>query len=366
MLGAKHYIILMPSLTKKFFRQTAAVLSGDSFLYWIYEKYFGDGGANRRLPEADFHSIHKALNSMLKEPFLSEAQAKTQRLIEERTPGMISFASNAAEQHRWENFADVSVLEKQSVEADLFRLTIDYVADIASIVLMGEAFPRNNPSLHNDIWTFDEGFGTLLWGIPGVTRGMDKVKAARTRISAAVLEWHRAVVAKLSGKDPGPEWGDLSDVSEPMLARTKALQAVNAEDRVAASTQLGIYWGTLVNANKVTFWMLLEIIMNPELEDKIRTEIAPFCRVVKDQGDGHGRLEMDVVSLMKSCPIIKATFFETMRFYVAGTSYRKVCQDLTLTESVQDLASFGKVKPQTYPISADAEGSTRVEGPGEF
>lgn len=52
------------------------------------------------------------------------------------------------------------VLEKGHVEADLYRLTMDYVADIVSIVLMGEAFPQNNPGLHDDVWTFDEGFGT--------------------------------------------------------------------------------------------------------------------------------------------------------------------------------------------------------------
>ena len=147
MLRAKHYIILMPSMAKKFYRQSSAVLSGDDFLFWLYDKYFGDGGANQRLPAADFHSIHKALNSMLKDPFLSQATAKTQRLIEERTPGMVSFASNPAEQHQWERFADVSVRDKGSVEADLYRLTMDYVADITSNTLMGEAFPKNNPGL---------------------------------------------------------------------------------------------------------------------------------------------------------------------------------------------------------------------------
>jgi hypothetical protein len=75
------------------------VLSSDSFLHWIHEKYFSDGGASQRLPGADFHIVHKALNSLLREPFLSEETAGTQRLIEERTPGMISFTPNVAEQH---------------------------------------------------------------------------------------------------------------------------------------------------------------------------------------------------------------------------------------------------------------------------
>ena len=73
-----------------------------------------------------------------------------------------------------------------------------------------------------------------------------KAKAARTRINAAILERHCAVVAKLAGKDPGSKWGDLSDISETILVRTKALLAVNAEDSMAVASHLAIYWGLLV------------------------------------------------------------------------------------------------------------------------
>ena len=352
MMGVKHYFILMPSLTKKFFLQRPSVLSGDSFLHWIHEKYFGDGGASQRLPEQDFHTVHKTLNSLLREPFLSEATAGTQRLIEERTPGMISFTSNVTEQQEWERLAKVSVVGKTSVEAELFRLTVDYVAKIAGDVLMGEAFHRNNPGIIEDLWTFDSGFGALLTGIPGVTRGIGKAKAARGRINAALLEWHRAVVANLAGKDPGPKWRDLSDLSETILIRTRALVAVDAEDSMAVASHLALYWGLLVNANKVIFWMLLKIVATPELADQIKKEVAPFAQVAKDQASGQSRLKMDTSSLINSCPILKATFFETMRMYTAGTSYKKVNQDLTLTEGAEDLASFGKAKPQTYHVKA--------------
>ena len=360
MMGVKHYFILMPSLTKKFFLQRPAVLSGDSFLHWIHEKYFGDGGASQRLPEDDFHTLHKTLNSLLREPFLSEATAGTQRLIEERTPNMMSFASNVAEQKPWEQFADVSVLDKATVEADLFRLTLDYVADIAGVVLMGEAFSRNNPGVIRDIWTFDSGFGALLTGIPGVTRGIGRAKAARTRINTALLEWHRALVAKLAGKDPGPKWGDLSDVSETVILRTRSLVAINAEDSMAVASHLALYWGLMVNANKVIFWMLLEIIATPDLAAKIEKEIEPYAKLTTKYPktttaggqQSQQQLKLDAEPLITSCPLLKATFFESMRMYTAGTSYKKVHQDLTLTEGAEDVAVFGKTKPQTYRVEA--------------
>ncbi|KAG0648054.1 hypothetical protein D0Z07_5857 [Hyphodiscus hymeniophilus] len=62
MLGAQHYMVLMPSLTKQFFLQRPSVLSSDEFIFWIYDKYFGDGGASRRIAADDFHTVHRTLN----------------------------------------------------------------------------------------------------------------------------------------------------------------------------------------------------------------------------------------------------------------------------------------------------------------
>lgn len=41
-----------------------------------------------------------------------------------------------------------------------------------------------------------------------------------------------------------------------------------------------------------------------------------------------------------------------MRIYTAGTSYKKVLQDLDLTESAEDAARFGKPRPQKYHVKA--------------
>jgi hypothetical protein len=240
----------MPFLTKKFFLERPTVLSSDGFLHRIHEKYFGDGGASQGLPEADFHTVHKTLNSLLREPFLSEATAGTQKPIEGRMPGVDSFVPNVAQQREWEKCSNVSVLDKESVEADLFRLATDYVADIASVVLMGEAFHKNNPGIIKHIRRFDRGFGALLTGVPGLARGMGKAKAARTPSKCSDIS---GTVAKLAGEDPEPKWGGLSDASEAILVRTKALLAVNAKDSITVASRLAIFWSLLVNTNKVIF-----------------------------------------------------------------------------------------------------------------
>ena len=102
--------------------------------------------------------------------------------------------------------------------------------------------------------------------------------------------------------------------------------------------------------------MLLHIISSPKLLSTIREEIAPFAKFDPDTE----QLNLDIDSLLKQCPVFKATFFETMRFYTAGVSYKKVLQDVTLTESAEDAATFGKPIPQTYYI---AKGNFLVSSP---
>lgn len=98
----------------------------------------------------------------------------------------------------------------------------------------------------------------------------------------------------------------------------------------------------------MNFWTLLHIISTPNLLATIQDEIAPFAKFNSETN----KLVLDVDALIKSCPVFKATFYEAMRFYTAGVSYKKVLQDVTLTESAEDAATFGKPQPQTYHIAA--------------
>lgn len=344
MMGTQHYMVLMPSLTKQFFLQRPSVISSDDFIFWIHDKYFGDGGAAKRIATDDFHTVHRTLNSLMKEPFLSTATEKTVELVEERTPKMLSFSCIPGEQPEWQKVANPT-LDVRHIEADLFPLVMYFVADIAGTALMGKQFLENNVGIFKDLLTFDSGFNSFLTGFPTPT--LTTAKGARTRLNAAFSEWNHAVVATLKGEDSDFKWRDLSDVSETMRVRTKVLQTVNSPDEFSVASQLGVYWGLMVNANKVIFWMLLHIISTPPLLEAIRKEIKPYATV-----DKTGSLKLEVDTLIKRCHLLRATFFESMRIYTAGTSYKKVLQDLTLTESDEDAHTFGKPRGQTYHIKA--------------
>jgi cytochrome P450 len=281
----------------------------------------------------------------MKDPFLSNATKGTVEMVEEHVQNMVTFSTKENRQLEWGKAAR-PIPNGSTVEVDLFPLIVDFVAHITSTVLMGSSFTSNNPEMIRDLWTFDSGLGALLTGIPLVTPGLTKARAARVRINAATKEWGQAMLKKIDGEDIDHKWGDLSDVSETMVIRMKALKAANADEDLMVASILAIYWGAQVNANKVIFWMLLRVVSSPELLATIRTEIAPYSKT-----SPAGQLELDVDALGKVCPVFKATFFETMRLYVATTSYKKVLEDFTLTESAEDASSFGKPMPQTYHIS---------------
>jgi len=345
-MGSKHYMVLMPSLVHQLFGKRSTVLSGQDFLGWIFTKYFGDGGATANMESKRFQIVHQSLNQLLKEPFLSKATEKTVRLVETQTPILISFGSKLPAQKEWESVANV-VRDGKSAEVDLFPLMMNYVADVATNVLMGDAFLKNNPGITQDLWEFDRKFNALLTGIPIVTPGLGRAKEARKRLNSAVSEWNHAAMDTMNGKQVDEKWANMSDISESMRSRLKSLQSIEAPEPFATAQNLAVYWGLMVNANKVNFWMLLHIISSPKLLSTIREEIAPFAKFDPDTE----QLNLDIDSLLKQCPVFKATFFETMRFYTAGVSYKKVLQDVTLTESAEDAATFGKPIPQTYYIA---------------
>lgn len=347
MMGKEHYMILMPSMVRQFFLQRPTVLSSDDFLFWIHEKYFGDGGTSRKMAADDFHTVHRTLNSLMKEPFLSTATQKTIELVEERTPEMLSLSPTPNHHPQWQQVAH-SALGGDHVEVDLFPLVMNFVAEIAGTALMGKAFLENNAGIFQDLLTFDSGFNAFLTGVPTPT--LATAKGARSRLNQAFKEWNHALGTVLKGDDPEFKWRDMSDVSETMRIRTKALQTIKPPVEFSVASNLAVYWGLMVNSNKVTFWMLLHIISTPTLLAGIRKEIKPYVTVTKN-GDSE-TLKLDIDAMIKHCPLFKATFYETMRLYTAGTSYKKVLQDVTLTESDEDARLFGKPRGQTYQVSA--------------
>ena len=108
------------------------------------------------------------------------------------------------------------------------------------------------------------------------------------------------------------------------------------------------------NANQVVFWLLWHIYSDPELLAEVRHEIDRHVKVISPKSElpiaEPDRLDMDMEGLRRSCPLLKASYFETMRLDVQATTYRSVTADFTITESPEDAAMVGISKPRTYKV----------------
>ena len=108
------------------------------------------------------------------------------------------------------------------------------------------------------------------------------------------------------------------------------------------------------NANNVVFWLIWHVYSNPDLLADVRQEIDQHVQVISPTSELRipepDRLSMNQEALFRTCPLLKATYYETMRMNVQATTYRSVAADFTITESSEDAAMVGKSKPRTYKM----------------
>lgn len=359
----------MPSLVQQVFAQKLSTLSKEKILEWFMNVTFADGHATRDEHHA-FHEGHKALNMMLKDDFITEATTKTARAVETQVGSLVTSApwpsptEEGKDLEPWEKAGDVTFHNDGTVDANFYSLIVNYMGQIVIDMLWGKALIRNNPNLQKDLWDFDEGVHHLVTSLLAMSAAGRRAVTARTRLTKAMEEWHTAMAAVQRGDDPGPQYQDLDDVSEVMRVRVKTWVENHASAKLQRTNDVSVLWGVNVNSNKNVFWMLLQIYSRPELLSDIRKEIAGYVKVSPTSecgSNGFSKLQIDVDGLCKNCPLIKASFYETMRMNMSGLGIRQVNQDLVLKESAHDATMFGKKRPQSYRIPA---GSTLVLGNG--
>ena len=83
-------------------------------------------------------------------------------------------------------------------------------------------------------------------------------------------------------------------------------------------------------------WLLIRLHDNPTLLDKIRSETAPFVRVIPPSGDFRiseaPRLQLDIDGLVKSCKLVRACYWECVRLDTSVISLGRVQRDFVSPE----------------------------------
>ena len=206
----------------------------------------------------------------------------------------------------------------------------------------------------NSLLIFFHRCNLLLLGLPGWLPGLAESKKARSRVVMAVEEFEQALGAVADGRDPGSKWNDMSDVSQIMIDRATGWRKGKASVRLSAVADTVLLWAMNVNSNGVIFWMLWHVYSQPDLLARIRNEIDSLVRSSVPKSEfpvvEAPRLSMDSDGLLRSCPLLKATYFETLRMNVPSASYCKIVKDFTVEESTEDAVIAGRKEPQGYRL----------------
>lgn len=355
------YFVNMPSLIQQIFTQREAVLSKHLLFQATLKAVFGYDYAGKK-EHATWDAHHGILLRLLHSDFVNEASGKATKAFASKAASFVGTTQTSSTKNKplepWEEAGNLTVNPDGSFDVDFYQLFINYVGHTVIDVVWGKALLKNNPGLQRDLWSFDQNVHQLnnFAFFKTLTAAGRRSVALRNRLGAAMVEWHKAVVKKLSGQDPGEKWGELDDMCQIMKDHAQTWVDCKASPGLQEAADISLLLGVNVNTNKNTFWMLLHIYSRPELLQRIREEVAPYVyprpRSEDEEPDSLPKLEVDAEGLRKNCPLIKATFFETLRMHMGVLGIRHTYQDLTLRESKQDAALQGREEPQSYKIPA--------------
>lgn len=362
--GAKHNVVMSPSMIKSVL--TFRGVTTAPLIKHVSQKILGDRGAFEKLGASDHHVfVHNIPNQFMHEPSLSQTSTAAARFIERETPNLVTFSRAAIDQMLWERPGVATVIEGMSqptCEVDFFALIRYFVGTATTSSLFGQGILDTFPNLLQDVWSVDDQFARLSMGPPRhLTPGISGAYMARDRLLGNLSVFHQALSFWEEGKEMGMEFRDLRDLedaSEPIKRRVRMAKDLGLSPQESAPAHLALLWAMNGNSPNIVFYHLLHLYEHPDLLEEIRAEIAPSVKVTRPTSEETGfpipeppRLSMDIDELSKSCELLKATFYETLRLDSAGLSFRQLTADLTLKESEEEAASANR-SPQSYLLKS--------------
>ena len=116
------------------------------------------------------------------------------------------------------------------------------------------------------------------------------------------------------------------------------------------------------NSVPTSFWQLSYILSSPSLLHQIQKEVESIVKRGKGE-DGTEEAVMDITLFQSHCPLLVATFHETLRLIDAATSVRAVVEPTTLTSSTSS-STFSLKSPSVIQLpSGITHTSPSIWGP---
>jgi hypothetical protein len=165
-----------------------------------------------------------------------------------------------------------------------------------------------DPGLWEQFWIFSRSYHLLKYRFPRIFAPGGAV--AREKIVDAFVEFG--------------EKGGFETASSLAQGRVKIIQETGLNKREVARMAVSQSVGQFDNTATLSFALLSWILQDPELMQRIRTELEPVTKI-----NEQGRKIIDIYRVGDECPLLLSAFHEVLRCIAVGVTVRHVEQDYT-------------------------------------
>lgn len=342
-----HTFVFKPDLSDALLQQPSSITDEQPIVRHLMVSNFGLSTKDLNAYDKASSEVQEKTKEFLTNSHLNVLTDGALRGLNEQAADLVSFNSFPIDQMEWEKVAGAERVEDPSeiiMEADYMELIKTFIARSSNASVFGTDFIENFPEVWPQLWAFDDWFITLARNIPVWVPwvGGQRARGPLRQLLSFMREYHEAWEKSLNGENPGPKWQDLHNASQLVKSRIEIFRKHELSLDVRAAYDLALLWSLNASSGPLTAWSLLELYQDPVLLVQVRDEIAPFVNIVQPRHEFGAsvwvppRVEtIDLDALMTKCPLLMATYLETVRLYGGGWSAKWLKEDVVLKEDGQ-------------------------------
>ncbi|KAJ0417993.1 cytochrome P450 [Aspergillus carlsbadensis] len=306
MFGQRIYTVSSPELASIVMRKQKHLDTETQFIITVFQNMLGADKAAMKL----LLSSTKPAAKKARTPFREEMRSIEHKLLAAGEPMEAFYNSMITEVSEK---IGPSGLDNPGNAVPLLELLEGVLITAAGTALYGKKNPFvANLSLGRDYWLYDSQMSLFLLNlIPKYT--VREAFKARERLVAAFSEYHIR--------------GGEEDMSDIVRQRCEVARRYGCSDDYLGRSEVELLNGLLSNMVPTVFWMLVHIILDPSLAERVSSEVESFVQ----------KPDLDTLSLApgeirRGCPSLVATYQEALRLYSSSARAYQVMEDFMLTD----------------------------------
>ncbi|KIA75395.1 cytochrome P450 [Aspergillus ustus] len=306
MFGQRIYTVSSPDLASIVMRKQRHLDTETQFIITVFQNMLGaDKSAMKLLLSSTKPAAKKA-----RTPFREEMRSIEHRLLASGEPMQAFYETMVTDVSQR---IGPSGFDNSNTAVPLLKLLEEVLIAAAGTALYGKENPLvANPSLGRDYWLYDSQMSLFLLDfLPRYT--VSEAFKARERLVTAFSDYH--------------VHGGQEDMSDIVRGRSEVARRYGCSDDYLGRSEVELLNGLLSNMVPTVFWMLVHILLDAGLAERVSSEVESFVQELDAD-----TLRIAPGEIRTGCPVLVATYQEALRLYSSSARAYQVMEDFMLTD----------------------------------